>query len=168
MAGLADFIASGERSAYIVKTLADLENFVGQEREAIVGLEAQQREPLHLPSIDEIEHEVRQFDERLKQDPETAKEQLRRWLKDGTIRVGPRKDGAVIAEGDLLPFVVISDGGNRGNRKREQCGPTSMVPHCSTVVAGARGSHRQSLFRTTSCFVSVAPRRCGAALELET
>ena len=45
------------------------------------------------------ETQVRQLDARLQQDPESAREQLRRWLKDGSIRVGPREeDGAAVAE----------------------------------------------------------------------
>jgi DNA invertase Pin-like site-specific DNA recombinase len=78
LAGLADFIASGERSTYIVTTLRDLETFAKDERAAIAEIEASARQPLRLPSIDEVETHVRQLDERLKQDPESAREQLRR------------------------------------------------------------------------------------------
>jgi hypothetical protein len=133
MAGLADFIASGERSAYIVKTLTDLETFATQEREAIQDLEREASEPLRLPSVAEVEARVRQLDERLKQDPEAAKEQLRRWLREGSIRVGPRADGAVVAEGGLLPFIVVTDD---ESRKRELRGIGAEIPRRSTVVAG--------------------------------
>jgi hypothetical protein len=53
--------------------------------------------------------------------PEAGREQLRHWPKDGSIRIGPRKDGAVVAEGEILPLVVISDGG----RKRNYAKPSS-------------------------------------------
>ncbi len=36
--------------------------------------------PIRLPSIDEVEGQVLQLDARQKQDPESAREQLRRWL----------------------------------------------------------------------------------------
>jgi hypothetical protein len=107
MAGLVDFLATGERSQYVISTLNDLEKFAGQEREAIAAIEDAAREPLRLPSIEEVEAQVHQLDERLQQDPELAREQLRRWLRDGSIRIGPREDGAIVAEGALLPLMVI-------------------------------------------------------------
>lgn len=45
MAGLADFLAGGERSPYIVKTLQDHEVFADQDRQAIVAPEAEAHEP---------------------------------------------------------------------------------------------------------------------------
>lgn len=69
MAGLVDYLAGGDRSQYIVSTLHDLETFAKQERAAITEIEQSVRQPLRLPSIDEVEAEVRQLDERLKQDP---------------------------------------------------------------------------------------------------
>ncbi len=116
--------------------------FSEQEREAIAQLEEDARRPLYLPSIEEVEAQVVQLVERLEQDPEGAKEALRRWLQDGTIRVGPTDDGAIIAEGALLPFVVISDG---GSRKGELRGTGAEVPRRSTVVAGARTSSLRTL-----------------------
>ena len=132
MAGLADFIASGDRSKYIVTTLHDLEIFADQERAAIAQLAQDSRQPLRLPSIDEVEARVRQLDQRLKQDPEGAREQLRRWIKDGSIRVGPREDGAIVAEGGLLPFVVISD----CPTEKSKTPRNPMIPRSSTGVAG--------------------------------
>ncbi len=134
MAGLVDFIATGDRSQYVISTLRDLEAFTTQEREAIAGLEQAAREPLRLPSIEEVEAQVIQLDARLKQDPESAREQLRRWLKEGTIRVGPREDGAIVAEGSLLPLRVIDDG---QRPKRHLPETTSMISGRYTVVAGA-------------------------------
>ena len=90
MRGLADFIATGDRSEYVVSTLRDLEAFTRQERAALT--EEASREPLRLPSIDEVCARVADLDARLAQDPEAGREQLRRWLKDGSIRIGPAKD----------------------------------------------------------------------------
>ena len=134
MAGLADFIAGGERSQYIVTTLRDHETFAKQEREAIEHLEDQARMPIHLPRIEEVEAQVIQFDDRLKQDLESAREQLRRWLRGGSIKLGPREDGQIVAEGALLPLMVIEDG---QRPKRNLPGTNPMVPGRYTVVAGA-------------------------------
>lgn len=109
MAGLVDFIASGDRTQYVVSTLRDLEAFTTQEREAIAELEQTAREPLRLPSIEEVEAQVMTLDDRLKQDPESARAQLRRWIKDGAIRVGPGEDGKIVAEAALLPLTILAD-----------------------------------------------------------
>ena len=74
------------------------------------------------------------LDARFAQDPEAGREQLRRWLKGGSIRIGPAKDGSIVAEGELLPLVVISDG---GSRKGNYAKPSSMVSRSSIGVAGA-------------------------------
>ncbi len=134
MAGLVDYLAGGDRSQYIVTTLHDLETFAKQERAAIAEIEQSVRQPLRLPSIDEVEAQVRQLDERLKQDPEAAREQLRRWLKDGSIKLGPREDGAIVAEGALLPLTVI---GIDQTPKRNLPGTNPLGPGRYTVVAGA-------------------------------
>ncbi len=134
MAGLADFIAGGERSQYIVTTLRDHETFATQEREAIEQLEDQARRPIHLPSIEAVESQVLQLDDRLKQDPESAREQLRRWLKDGSIRLGPREDGEIVAEGALLPLMVIEDG-QKPKKNLPETNP--MISGRYTIVAGA-------------------------------
>jgi hypothetical protein len=134
MRGLVDFIATGDRSEYVVSTLRDLEAFTRQERAALAELERASHEPLRLPSIEEVCAPVADLDARLAQDPEAGREQLRRWLKDGAIRIGPDKDGAIIAEGEILPLMVISDG---GGRKGNYANPNQMVSRSSTVVAGA-------------------------------
>lgn len=77
-------------------------------------------EPLRLPSIDEVCAQVTDLDARLAQDPEAGREQLRRWLKDGTIRIGPAKHGAIVAEGEILPRIVIGNGGGRKRTTRNQ------------------------------------------------
>ncbi|MEO8842496.1 MAG: recombinase family protein [Kofleriaceae bacterium] len=139
MAGLADFIATGDRTQYIVKTLHDHEVFADQERAAIAALEEDARQPLYLPSIEEVEAQVIEMDDRLKQDPESAREQLRRWIKDGAIRVGP-KDGAIVAEGSLLPLMVLDDGQTTKRPKRHLPETNPMVSGRYTIVAGARSA----------------------------
>src|SRR5688572_1096669 len=149
MAGLVDFLASGERSQYVISTLRDLEQFAKQEREAIAAIEDAAREPLRLPSIEEVEAQVRQLDARLQQDPESAREQLRRWLRDGSIRIGPREDGAIVAEGALLPLAVIDDGTRRPKKNLPET--TSMISGRYTSVAGAGFAHLSTrIYKTSS------------------
>ena len=134
MRGLVDFIATGDRSEYVVSTLHDLETFTRQEREALAEMQRASHEPLRLPSIDEVCAQVADLDARVAQEPEAGREQLRRWLKGGVIRIGPANDGAIVAEGEILPMMVISDG---GGRKGNYAKPGVMVSRSSTVVAGA-------------------------------
>ena len=115
-------------------TLRDLETYARDERAAIAEIEASARVPLRLPSIDEVEPHVRQLDARLKQDPESAREQLRRWLRDGSIKLGPREDGEVVAEGALPPLMVIED---KQTPKRQLPETNPLVSGRCTVVAGA-------------------------------
>ena len=63
-----------------------------------------------------------------------AREQLRRWLKDGSIKLGPREDGAIVAEGTLLPLMVI---GVDQTPKRQLPETNPLVSGRYTVVAGA-------------------------------
>jgi hypothetical protein len=127
LAGLADFIASGERSPYIAKTLGELETHANEERTAIVAMEQTLSAPIHLPSVDEIEAQVRKLDERLAQDPATAKEQLRCWLQGNAIRIG-WQDGTVVAEGEVLPLVIVAE---NDEKKRPQLGAR---PNGSTLI----------------------------------
>lgn len=112
-----------------------MEQFTKQEREAIIAVEDAAREPLRLPSLEEVEAQVRQLGARRQQDPESAREQLRRWLRDGSIWIWPRpEDGAIVAEGALLPLAVIDDGTRKP--KKHQPETTSMISGRWTGVAG--------------------------------
>jgi hypothetical protein len=74
----------------------------------------------------------------LAQDPERAKEHLRRWIRGGTIRVGPRQDGAIVAEGSLLPLLVLDDSGKRRQTPKRNLPETNpLVSGRYTRVAGA-------------------------------
>src|SRR5687768_15098367 len=79
--------------------------------------------------------QVENLDARIVRDPAGGREQLRRGIQDGSIRVGPNAAGKVVAEADLLPLVVISDG---DDRKENYAKPGSLISRSSTVVAGAR------------------------------
>jgi hypothetical protein len=116
-----------------VKTLQDHEVFADQERIAIADLEEDLRAPIHLPSPEEVERVVVNFDDLLKRDPETARERMKRWIR-GSIKVGPREDGAIVAEGSLLPLMVVEDG---QRPKRNLPETNQMVSGRYTVVAGA-------------------------------
>ena len=133
MAGLVDYIAGGDRSPYIVKTLHDHEAFSNAEQREIEILEEEARTPISLPSPEQVERVVREFDAHLKSHPEAAREQMRSWIQGGTIRVGPREDGEIVAEGDLLPMFVVE---SAQTPKRQLPVTKSMVTGRYTTVAG--------------------------------
>lgn len=117
--GLIEFIATGDRSDYIISTLRDLETFARTEKAEIARLMQAGQQPLRLPSIDEIEAEVRNLDRWLTDAPEVGREKLRTILKDGTIRIDSMPDGMAQASIGLLPAPIVF-----GNRKREIPGST--------------------------------------------
>ena len=135
MAGLVDYIAGGDRSPYVVKTLHDHEAFSNAEQREIEILEEEARTPISLPSPEQVERVIREFDAHLQKNPEAAREQMRSWIQGGTIRVGPREDGDVIAEGDLKPLFVVE---SAQTPKRQLPATKSMVTGRYTIVAGAR------------------------------
>jgi hypothetical protein len=126
MCDLVDFIATGGRSEYVVSTLRNLEAFTRQERAALAELEQASREPLHLPSIDEVCAQVADRDAGLAQDPEAGREQLRRLVELGSWRlvhqVGGDRRYAELA-GMLL--VELEFGGWSPGRRRSPARPSS-------------------------------------------
>lgn len=106
--GLVTFIADGDRSEYIVTTLRDLEAQAKTERAAIERVQREAQEPLRLPSPDEIVAAVFRFDAMLAGDPEAARTRLRRWLKDGTLRVARVGSGFEV-RGGCYPLALVSE-----------------------------------------------------------
>ena len=107
--GLIDFVSQGDRSEYVTSTLRDLETYARAEKATVAMLLEQAQEPLRLPSADEIVSLAYDLNERLMDDPQAGREQLIRWLKDGTLRVSEAPDGKTYARGDLLPLVILAE-----------------------------------------------------------
>ncbi len=106
--GLVVFIADGDRSEYVVTTMRDLEAQAKAERAEIDRIHREAQEPLRLPSIDEITRGVFELDRLLDvptRAPRPARMQLRRWLKDGEVRVARTETGYEI-RGALLPLAA--------------------------------------------------------------
>jgi uncharacterized protein YbjQ (UPF0145 family) len=91
--GLIEFIATGDRSEYVVSTLRDLEAFARSEKAALADLVQEAQRPLRLPSIDEVTALATDLEARLTDDPEVGRAALRRWLHEGVIRVDQGPDG---------------------------------------------------------------------------
>jgi DNA invertase Pin-like site-specific DNA recombinase len=117
--GLVQFIADGERSEYIVSTLRDLEAQAKTERGAIERIQKEAEQPLRLPSPDEIVDAVFSFDAMLAGDAEVARSRLRRWLKDGVLRVARVCEGFEV-RGGCFPLAVVAENQTLQNPKSEQ------------------------------------------------
>ncbi|MGN6108608.1 MAG: recombinase zinc beta ribbon domain-containing protein, partial [Kofleriaceae bacterium] len=117
--GLIQFIADGERSEYIVATLRDLEVQAKTERAAIERIQREAQQPLCLPSPDEIVQAVYSFDAMLAGDAEVARARLRRWLRDGTLRVAKAGKGFEL-RGGCFPLALVAENANLRNPKPEQ------------------------------------------------
>ena len=108
MAGLADFIAGGERSDYITKTLHDHEAQAKQERAAIDGLVRQASKPVDLPSPDVLLERALDLEALLAADPVRGREELKRLFDNGRLLVEPQPEGHYIARGRLFPLALLS------------------------------------------------------------
>jgi len=110
--GLVGFIADGDRSEYVVATLRDLEVQAKTDRAAIERIQREAQEPLRLPSLAEISAAVQNLNKSLAGDPAQARARLRRWLKDGEIRVVRTPDQGVIVRGAYFPLAVAAENEN--------------------------------------------------------
>lgn len=92
--GLISFIADGDRSTYVVSALRDMEAHAEAERADLDRLTQESREPLRLPSIDELTNLAFDQEDRLMEDSVAGRVQLQRWLKDEQIRISPADKGS--------------------------------------------------------------------------
>lgn len=106
--GLVSFIADGDRSEYVVATLRDLEAQARTERAGIERLHREAQQPLRLPSLDEITRGVFDLDRLLSGDKRQAGIRLRRWLKDGEIRLARTESGYQL-RGACFPLAVVAE-----------------------------------------------------------
>ena len=132
--GLVGFIADGDRSESVVSALRDLEAAAKSERAAIDRLAQAAKEPLRLPSIEEVVGMAKDLEARAAQDPIGARAQLQRWHKGGTIRVGRDKAGQIVAQGELLSLVILSE---RMPETSKHPSPSDSDWGAKTFVAGA-------------------------------
>lgn len=105
--GLVGFLADGDRSEYVVSTLRDLEAQAATEKRAIQELRAQVEKPIPLPSPDMVMERVFALEARLMEDVLHGREALRSLFHEGQIRLIPQPEGNYIAEGELLPLVLL-------------------------------------------------------------
>jgi DNA invertase Pin-like site-specific DNA recombinase len=149
--GLIEFIATGDRSEYVVATLRDLEAFARAEKATLAELAQEANRPLRLPSIDEVTVLATDLEARLTDDAELGRAALRRWLNDGVIRVDQSPDGP-IAETELLPLMVLIDGGRKvlaqsaSPRKRETPGDGSFSRDITLLSVSSGGRICQYIY----------------------
>lgn len=98
---------------------------------------------------------VTQLDARLGDDIESDRARLRRWHRDGEIRI-VRTDEGPIAKGTLLPWAILLDG---GAEKGKRLGHREDGQALSNFRSG--GSFFASIYR-------VSRRNFGASIALRT
>lgn len=106
--GLVEFIATGDKSEYIVSTLHDLEAQAKQEKAAIANIERDAATPIRLPTPEEVLRRVFDLEAHLRDDPTVGREKLRRLLKGGTIKLELGVDGVYTAKTELLPLMLLA------------------------------------------------------------
>ncbi len=110
--GLVSFIADGDKSEYVVGAMRDHEAQAKSEKAAIERVQREAQQPLKLPSPDEIVTGVFSFDAMLAGDPEAARGRLRRWLKDGELRVRRVGGKGFEVRGGCYPLAVVAENQN--------------------------------------------------------
>lgn len=97
--GLIEFIANGDRSDYIADTLRVLEAMAKQEKATITALERQARQPIALPSLDQLLGSVLDEGAAIEGDPLSGREKLTCCF---------RTDGdTYVARSALLPLMAL-------------------------------------------------------------
>lgn len=113
--GLIEFIATGDKSEYVVSTMRDLEAYARTEKAEIDALIEESRVPISLPSIDELIALSSDAKRLMETDVDRGREMLRRYLADGTIKCGVDSDGPY-ASCELGTHILLSDMQARNRR----------------------------------------------------
>lgn len=113
--GLIDFIATGDKSDYVVSTMRDLEAYARTEKAEISTLIEESREPIALPSIDDLIALSQDAKKLMDTDVDRGREMLRRYLADGTIKCGVDADGP-FASCELGAHILLGDMQARNRR----------------------------------------------------
>ncbi len=87
-----EFIATGDRSDYVVSTMRDLEACARTEKDEIEHLIEESKKPVQLPSMGELAALATNLEACMLADVERGRAMLRRWLEGGIIKcaTGPR------------------------------------------------------------------------------
>ena len=113
--GLIDFIATGDKSDYVVSTMRDLEAYARTEKAEIAALIEESREPIALPSIEDLITLSQDAKKLMVTDVDRGREMLRRYLADGVIRCALDEDGP-FASCELGAHILLSDMQARNRR----------------------------------------------------
>jgi DNA invertase Pin-like site-specific DNA recombinase len=108
IAGLIEFIATGERSDYIAKTLRDYEAQAKQESAAIEVLVEHGTKPIELPSTDVVIDHALDLERIIETDPVRAREELKKLFEGGKLFVKPQPEGHYVAESRVYPFALLT------------------------------------------------------------
>ncbi len=106
---LIDFISDADARALVPVKEALAEHQAERERliEELRSLDARGRQPIKLPTFDEVQRVVFDLNAVLASDPTRAREALRPLFKDGSIVLEPQEDGSYLARTSVLPLMVL-------------------------------------------------------------
>ncbi|MDB4957054.1 MAG: hypothetical protein JWO36_4623 [Myxococcales bacterium] len=134
--GLIDFIATGDKSEYVVSTMRDLEAYARTEKAEIAELIEESRVPIALPSIDDLSALSQDARQLMNTDHERGRDMLRQYLEDGVIKCTVDEEGPY-ASCDLGAHILLSDFGAR-NRRIPGSGSSSRDSQVFASSSGGR------------------------------
>lgn len=108
IAGLVEFIARGDQSEYVRKTLIDLEAQAKQEKAAIAELVRATSRPIQLPTPELILLQCARLEAIAEDEPLRAREALRALFGGEGLLVKPDAEGRYLAEGRFYPLALFT------------------------------------------------------------
>lgn len=109
--GLITFIADGDSSDYVRRTLEGLEAHAKAEKAAIRALERSADKPIQLPRVDELVRRAMDLEAMVKANPLQGREALKGYFEDGRITLEPHEEGYYIARSRFFPLMLLSQSG---------------------------------------------------------
>jgi DNA invertase Pin-like site-specific DNA recombinase len=107
IAGLVEFIARGDQSTTVRKTLIDLEASAKAERAAIEALLKTAAKPIALPSPNVALFQLKNFWSFLEAEPLRGRELLKQFFEQGRLVLQPQPEGHYVAESRFFPLRVL-------------------------------------------------------------
>lgn len=143
IAGLVEFIARGDQSEYVRKTLIDLEAQAKQEKTAIAELVRTAGKPIQLPTPELILQQCARLEAIAQTEPLRAREALRALFGDEGLLVKPDTEGRYRAEGRFYPLALFTLDLSERNDKTSKTpafdqGLRSLLDSCSSEGCAGR------------------------------
>jgi DNA invertase Pin-like site-specific DNA recombinase len=102
-------IADGFGTKSVRDKLTELEPQAEALRAEVQEAEQTTNNTVDVPDADAFLRAIQDVETLLERDPLGARQAIRTFLRDGTIRMAPQPDGTYLAEAEMLPLVLVGE-----------------------------------------------------------